>query len=168
MAMGTPRAPMNSRAAPMRYRLYLHAAVLSVVVVCLEGCEHSALMRISRENEAAERRIYQKEHYVANLQDQNRRLAEEKNRLIAELNTKKLTLSEMSSRLEVLRNQNASVAATNEAKRREKQQVEARLRQYQGEISSLDSDTSLSDSAKRDRIEKLRSEIRTYLQMGLR
>lgn len=152
----------------MRNRFHLHAAVLSVVVVCLEGCEHSALMQISRENEAAEKRIYQKQHSVGDLQDQNRQLAEEKNRLIAELNTKKLTLSEMSSRLGVLRHQNANVAATNEAKRREKERVEARLRQYQGEISSLKSDTSLSDSAKRDRIEKLRSEIRTYLEMGLR
>lgn len=152
----------------MRNRFHLHAAALSVVVVCLEGCEHSALMRMSRGNEAAERRIYQKEYYVGDLQNQNRQLAEEKNRLVAELNTKKLTLSEMSSRLEVLRHQNASVAATNEAKRREKEQVEARLRQYQREISSLNSDTGLSESAKRDRIDKLRSEIRMYLEMGLR
>ncbi|MGH8588908.1 MAG: hypothetical protein ACREXX_06085 [Gammaproteobacteria bacterium] len=152
----------------MRYRFHLQAAVLSVVVVCLEGCEHSALVRMGRENEAAERRIHQKTVYIDDLQNQNRRLAEEKTLLIAELNTKKLTLSEMSARLELLRHQNASVAATNEAKRREKEQVEARLRQYQREISSLDSDTSLSDSAKRDRIEKLRSEIRVYLEMGLR
>jgi len=149
----------------MRNRFHLHAAMLSMVVLCLEGCEHSALMRMSRENEAAERRIYQKEYYVGDLQNQNRRLAEEKTQLIAELNTKKLTLSEMSARLEVLRHQNASVAATNEAKRREKGKVEARLRQYQREISSLNSDTSLSDSAKRERIEKLRSEIRVYLEM---
>jgi septal ring factor EnvC (AmiA/AmiB activator) len=156
----------------MRNWFHLYAAVLSVVVVCLEGC---TLMQISRENEAAERRIYQKQYYVGDLQNQNRRLAEEnrqlaeeKTRVIAELNAKKLTLSEMSSRLELLRRQNASIAATNEAKRREKEQVEARLRQYQGEISSLNSDTSLSDSAKRDRIEKLRSEIRMYLEMGLR
>jgi hypothetical protein len=55
----------------------------------------------------------------------------------------------------------------NERQLREKQRAEAEIQKFQAEISRLNSDDRLSDKLKRERIESLKTQIKTYLQLML-
>ncbi|CAN5721795.1 hypothetical protein BH18PSE1_BH18PSE1_11290 [soil metagenome] len=142
---------------------------LSVVVLgSMGGCEQSALMQLSRETNEAEQRFLVKQQHLSGLEEQNRALMEEKNRLLLELETQQVSLSDLDSRLAALRKENARMAAHTERERQDRAHAEAALRKYQNQVSTLSTDSQLSAEVRRKRIDALKKEIKTYLELGLR
>jgi len=132
------------------------------------GCEQSALMQLSRETNEAEQRFLVKQQHLSGLEEQNRALMEEKNRLLLELETQQVSLSDLDSRLAALRKENARMAAHTERERQDRAHAEAALRKYQNQVSTLSTDSQLSAEVRRKRIDALKKEIKTYLELGLR
>jgi hypothetical protein len=64
--------------------------------------------------------------------------------------------------------QNTHTAAITERERHKKANAEVRLAQYQQRINSLANNNDISNDAKQNRIDTLKKEIKTYLEMGLR
>ncbi|MGH8531937.1 MAG: hypothetical protein ACREV1_04205 [Gammaproteobacteria bacterium] len=145
-------------------RLCLSVAVLG----SMGGCEQSALMQLSRETNEAEQRVLVKQQHLSGLEVQNRALIEEKNRLLRELETEQVSFSDLDSRLAVLRKENARMAAHTERERQDRAHADAALRKYQHQVSTLTTDNQLSPDAKHKRIDALKKEIKTYLELGLR
>lgn len=145
-------------------RLCLSVAVLG----SMGGCEQSALMQLSRETNEAEQRVLVKQQHLSGLEVQNRVLMEEKNRLLRELETEQVSLSDLDSRLAALRKKNARMAAHTERERQDRAHADAALRKYQHQVSTLTTDDQLSADAKHKRIDALKKEIKTYLELGLR
>jgi hypothetical protein len=69
--------------------------------------------------------------------------------------------------LDRLRIENARLKVDNERQQMEKQRAEAEIQKFQAEISRLNSDNRLPDKAKKERIESLKKQIKTYLQLML-
>ncbi|MGH8489122.1 MAG: hypothetical protein ACREXS_09735 [Gammaproteobacteria bacterium] len=132
------------------------------------GCEQSALMQLSRETNEAEQRVLVKQQHLSGLEEQNRALIEEKNRLLRELETEQVSFSDLDSRLAALRKENARMTARTERERQDRAHADAALRKYQHQVSTLTTDNQLSPDAKRKRIDALKKEIKTYLELGLR
>lgn len=132
------------------------------------GCEQSALMTMRTQNQQAEQRIAAKELELQQTRDQQRVLTEEKQRLISELDSKKLTLDQLHAELDQLERQNARIKASTNLQAKEKQALEAQIRQYRNEIDALQSNQEMSLADKEKRIEELRQKIKAYLEMGLR
>lgn len=145
-------------------RLCLSVAVLA----SMGGCEQSALMQLSRETNEAEQRVLVKQQHLSGLEEQNRALIEEKNRLLRELETEQVSFSDLDSRLAALRKENARMTARTERERQDRAHADAALRKYQHQVSTLTTDNQLSPDAKRKRIDALKKEIKTYLELGLR
>lgn len=142
---------------------------LSVVVLgSMGGCAQSALMQLSRETNDAEQRVLVKQQHLSGLEERNRALMEEKNRLLRELETQQVSLSDLDSRLAALQKENARMTAHTERERQDRSHADAALRKYQHQVSTLTTDNQLSTDAKRKRIDALKKEIRTYLELGLR
>lgn len=142
---------------------------LSVVVLgSMGGCEQSALMQLSRETNEAEQRVVVKQQHLSGLEEQNRALVDEKNRLLRELETQQVSLSDLDSRLAALRKENARMAAHTERDRQDRAHAEAALQKYQNQVSTLSTDGQLSAEVRRKRIDALKKEIKTYLELGLR
>ncbi len=142
---------------------------LSVVVLgSMGGCEQSALVQLSRETEEAEQRVLVKQQHLSGLEEQNRALVEEKNRLLRELETQQVSLRDLGSRLAALRKENAGMAAHTERERQNRAHTDAALRKYQQQVSTLTTHDQLSPDAKRKSIDALKNEIKTYLELGLR
>lgn len=148
----------------MRARLWLSV----VVLLSMGGCEQSALMQLSRETDEAGQRVLVKQQYLSGLETQNRTLMAEKDHLLRELETEQTNLRELDSRLAALRKENARIATRTERERQDRANADATLRRYQNKVSTLTTDNQLSADAKRKRIDALKKEIKTYLELGLR
>lgn len=139
-----------------------------VVLLSISGCEQSALMQLSRETDEAGQRVLVKQQYLSGLETQNQTLVAEKDHLLRELETERMNLRELDSRIAALRKENARIATRTERERQDRANADAALRKYQNQVSTLTADTQLSPDAKRNRIKTLKKEIKTYLEMGLR
>jgi len=73
----------------------------------------------------------------------------------------------LNSGLEKLRQENGRLKAENESQQREKQRVETDIKKFQAEIAALNNDDRLSDQAKREKVESLKKQLKTYLQLML-
>jgi tetratricopeptide (TPR) repeat protein len=84
---------------------------------------------------------------------------------------KKLTPPEEIKRLdgglEEIRQENARITAENERQKKEKENLEAQLQKFQAELRRLSSDDRVSDKAKRERIESLKKQIKSNLEIML-
>lgn len=118
-----------------------------------------------RENEERADRIVVKEEELNYLEDENRRLLEKRDDLLASLDNKKMTLSELYENLEELRLENARLLARNEKQRLRKNQIEEKIRAYQDQIMALKEGNRVSEEEKRKRIAALKQQIRNYLEI---
>ncbi|MGH9958362.1 MAG: hypothetical protein ACREBC_14715 [Pyrinomonadaceae bacterium] len=125
-------------------------------------------MQLSRETDEAGQRVLVKQQYLSGLETQNRTLMAEKDHLLRELETEQTNLRELDSRLAALRKENARIATRTERERQDRANADATLRRYQNKVSTLTTDNQLSADAKRKRIDALKKEIKTYLELGLR
>src|SRR5262245_40447775 len=97
-------------------------------VFSFAGCGQSALLQMRRENTEAETRIATKEQELKTEDDQQVVLLREQKNLLAELDSKQMTLNELNAKLDNLRKNNARIKADTEAQQKQKQNLESRLR----------------------------------------
>jgi chromosome segregation ATPase len=142
--------------------------LLSLLVLCsfaaISGC---TVAKLRQESGEMETRIDQKEQDLKQVENRQPVLLAERKKLLSELDTKQVTLSELYSGLDRLKQENARLKVDNERQQKEKQRVESEIQKFQAEITRLNSDTRLSDNVKRERIDSLKKQIKTYLELML-
>jgi peptidoglycan hydrolase CwlO-like protein len=147
--------------AGMHTRFFI-VAVCSCVVI--SGC---TLAKLQQESGEMETRIDQKEQDLKQIENRQTVLLSERKKLLSELDNKQVTLNELYSGLDRLRKENARLKVDNERQQKEKQRVESEIQKFQAEISRLNSDDRLPDKVKKERIESLKKQIKTYLELML-
>lgn len=132
----------------------------------LSGC---TIIEMQNQNEAAVQRIGEKGHQAEQIEQENRMLHAEGQRLAAELKDKQLSLTDLTNRLTALRQQNEKLQAGTLEERNKKAAVDAKIQSYQREIATLGNGRSseISPAQKAQRVEELKSRIRDYLDIGL-
>lgn len=140
---------------------------LTTAVTVLCGCE-SALLNMRDENRLAEQRISQKERDLRDIEAQQTALEQEKTQLLATLDNSRGEVDRVSEQLTRLREENARLTTENAAQKRKQKEVETRLKSYQERINATETNSSLDTEQKQKRIDELKNEIRTYLELGLR
>lgn len=146
----------------MRYFRIVWLATLPGLLVA--GC---ALQEMSRGLHADEARLNEKQVALAQAESEQAALAATTRRLVDDLQSRRLTLDELSQRLAQLDQQNRKTAASDEQLRRRKQQLEARVRDYQTRIAELQRSNAPSTADKQRRVDELKTEIHNQLLLGL-
>ena len=131
------------------------------------ACGQSALLQMRRDNEASEVRIDSKERELQAHEHQRTALLNEQKELLAEMETKQLTLLDLHAKLDQLRKKNGEINADNAAQQREKDSLDLQLRRYQADIAGLQKNDRLPADEKRKRIEDLKKQISAHLKLML-
>jgi septal ring factor EnvC (AmiA/AmiB activator) len=138
------------------------------------GCGQSALLEMRRENTEAETRIATKQQELNVQEDQRAALLREQKNLLAELDTRQMTLSELNAKLDNLRKDNAVIKADTEAQQKQKERLDSRIKtmqddikKYQKEIKVLETNDRLSADEKRKRKEELNKQINAHFKLLL-
>jgi chromosome segregation ATPase len=132
-------------------------AIFSFLI--LFGCK-SALLDLKDDNQVRTERIGLKQSELANLENQNQQLLQEKNSFLSELDQKNISLSDLNARLAKIKAANAKIRTDTEAKRKKKAALAKTLDQYTTEINLLNKDSSLGAVEKKKKIEELKQQIR--------
>jgi peptidoglycan hydrolase CwlO-like protein len=135
--------------------------------VIMAACEHSALMQVRRDNTERAIRIAEKERELTIHEDQRTALVREQKNLLADLETKQMTVNELNAKLEHLRKENAQTTAETEAQQKKKESLESQLRKYQADLAAIPKDNRLPDPEKRKRIDELKKQISAHLKLML-
>ena len=136
-------------------------------IIAVSGC---TVAKLQQESGEMGTRIVQKEQDLNQLRSRQTTLLAERERLLSEIDDKHVTLNELNSGLERLRQENGRLGSDNERQQREKQRVESDIQKFQAEITRLNrlnSDDRVSDKVKTERIESLKKQIKAYLQLML-
>jgi septal ring factor EnvC (AmiA/AmiB activator) len=138
------------------------------------GCGQSALLEMRRENTEAETRIATKQQELNVQEDQRAALLREQKNLLAELDTRQMTLSELNAKVDNLRKDNAVIKADTEAQQKQKERLDSRIKtmqddikKYQKEIKVLETNDRLSADEKRKRKEELNKQINAHFKLLL-
>jgi hypothetical protein len=127
------------------------------------GCR-SALLDTMRENEAAEKRLVEKDVELRTLEDQNKYLLQEKEKLASDLDHQTMTLEELNARLNELKLENSRIKAATDAEKKKKTKAARSLERYSKEVKTLSGDNDLSISEKEQKIKKLKQQIKENLE----
>jgi septal ring factor EnvC (AmiA/AmiB activator) len=144
----------------MRLRLF---SVIFCLPLALAAC---ALAQMQREIPEKEHSIYVKESELRDLEDQQKKLVEEKQRLRSEIDSKRMTADDLYVKLDNLRRENARIKASTDQQRDQKKNFEMRVRQYMDQTNALKNNAQLPEEEKKRRIQELKDQIKLYLQMG--
>jgi chromosome segregation ATPase len=113
-------------------------------------------------------RVMEKESSLTQLEGRQSALTEERTKLLSEIDNNQVTLTDLHAGLDRIRQEIGRLRAETETQQREKQRVEARLQEFQTEISRLRDDQHRpADTAKRERIDSLKKQIKSYLEVML-
>jgi chromosome segregation ATPase len=134
-------------------------------IIAVSGC---TVAKLQQESGAMETRIAQKGQDLDDLESRRTALLAERTRLLTEIDNKQVTLNDLSSGLERLRQENARLRSDNELQQSEKRRLEAEIQRFQTEISRLDGNDQISEKVKKERIESLKKQIKSYLEIMLR
>jgi chromosome segregation ATPase len=140
---------------------------LSFCAFLIAACEQSALLQMRRENVEREGRIASKERELTTHEDQRTALVREQKNLLAELETKQMTVNELNAKLDQLRKENARTQAETEAQQKKKETLELQLKKYQADIAGVQKNERLPAEDKRKRIEELKKQISAHLKLML-
>ena len=132
------------------------------IVVC--GC---TLTQLQQESGPLQVRIKDKESSLSELESRQSALSAEKTRLLSQIDDHQVTLADLHAGLGRIRQEIGRLQAETEPQHREKQRVEARLEELQTEIGRLGEEHRASDTAKTERIDALRKQIKAYLEVML-
>jgi hypothetical protein len=132
---------------------------------CLGGC---AITQMRTENERLGGQLRVKEQQLQREQETQESLQAANRRLLDDLQSRELTVSELGQRLQDLRRLNAATAATTEAQRQLKAERDRHLGQAANEVRSMQQvqqDTTSSQDAKARQLEARRRELRKKLEL---
>jgi chromosome segregation ATPase len=130
-----------------------------VSFLALFGCK-SALLDLKNDNQVVAERINMKQSELANLENQNQQLLQEKNKLLSELDQKNISLSELNIRLEKIKEANSKIKTDTAAKKKKRAALSKALDRYSAEINALSKDSNIGDAEKKKKIEELKNQIR--------
>ena len=140
------------------------SAVAFVSLFLSSAC---ALTQLQRENEESQRRIDEKEQALQAQEAQRSALLSQQKRLLADLESKQMTLSEISAKLVDLQRENDQIKADTAAQRKTQERLDSQLRQYKADIAALEKNNSLPNVEKQKRIEELKKQISAQLKLML-
>jgi septal ring factor EnvC (AmiA/AmiB activator) len=144
----------------MRLRLF---SVIFCLPLVLAAC---ALIQMQRDIPEKEHNIYVKESELRDAENQQKKLAEEKQRLRSEIDSKRMTADDLYAKLDNLRRENARIKASTDQQREQKKNFEMRVRRYMDQTNALKNNAQLPEEEKKRRIQELKDQIKLYLQMG--
>ena len=142
----------------------IRSVLVVALVLALCGC---TIAQLQQESGQMQTRIVYKEANLSQLESERLALAAERTQLISDIDTKQLTLNELDAGLERLRRANSRLRTQTEQQQREKQRVDVEIEKLQAQIIQVRNEPSASDRAKMERVEALRQQIKTRLQILL-
>jgi chromosome segregation ATPase len=131
-------------------------------VLALCGC---TIAQLEQESGQMRTRIVYKEANLGELERERVALAAERTKLLSDIDTKQLTLTDLDAGLERLRRANSRLTTETAQQQREKQRVDVAIQKLQAEISRVRDEPSASDRAKMERVEALKQQIKAQLQI---
>ena len=138
--------------------------LLAGAVLVLFGC---TIAQLQQESGQMQTRIVYKEDNVMQLERERVALAAERTKLLSDIDTKQLTLTDLHAGLERLRQANSRLRTETAQQQREKQRVDGAIQNLQAEISRARNEPSASDLAKMERVEALKRRIKAELDILL-
>jgi hypothetical protein len=124
-----------------------------------------AIVEMRAENKRIEQQVHAKEQQLADAQQTQAALQAERGRLLADLQTRQMTIGDMSRRLGELQRLNAATAAATQEQLREKALREQQLGDAARQVKALEKDTSLSNEAKQRRLDEVRRKLMDTLKV---
>lgn len=144
--------------------LRIRSLLVACHVVAVYGC---TIAQLQQESGQMTTRIADKEANLTRLESQRASLVAERQRLLTEIDTKQVTLSDLDAGLERIRQENSRLRSNTEQQQKEKERVEAEVQKLQAEARRLGNDDRLSEATKKERIEALKKQIKDYLNVML-
>jgi chromosome segregation ATPase len=139
--------------------------VLSIAVACVVwGC---TAIELKKEADEQQRRVDQKEQELRSAQSEQARLESEKQKLLKDLDDKRMTTDELQSKLARLRKENANAVAATEEQRRKKKALHERIQQYEAQLESVKRNKTMAADERTKYVEHLKKEIKKQLEVSL-
>lgn len=140
-------------------------ACVSMILACgLAGC---TIAELRRDVDRTQSRIDEKQQVLQAGETRRDALEQERQRFVADLDGKRMSLDEMNRRLEQLQAQNRRASATTAQQQAQQRRLDEQIDKHRTEIAQLQKRDDVSDEDKRRRIEQLRQEIRKQLELQL-
>ena len=128
----------------------------------LAGC---TVTQMKADNQRQEQQVQAKEQELQRAQQRQAELQAERQRLLDDLRTRELTLTEMSRRLEEMQRLNAATVAATGEQQRQKVQREKALADASAQVKALERAPELAPDAKAKRLEDVRKQLRKTLEL---
>ena len=141
-----------------------YSAAAFVALFLSSAC---AITQLQRENEESQRRIDEQERVLQAQESQRAAQLSRQRKLLAELESKQMTLSELNARLGDLQRENDRIKADTAAQRNTQARLDSQLKQYKADIIALEKNNSLPNAEKQKRIEELKKQISAQLKLML-
>lgn len=142
-----------------------------ILMICgfmtLSGCGQSALMQMQQGIDRREQRIGEKERQILELEREEKALLEVKQRLLSDLAAGKMSLNQLSSKLESLRRENDRTLNETGRQKKERKRLDSKIGYFQDQLKELQMQNSPNEEEKLKKIETLKKEIEAYLKIGL-
>lgn len=138
--------------------------LILVLVASLSGC---TITELQRQERADTERVQLKEANLHTEQERTAAVNSQKEQLAAELSERQVSLDELTARVDQLQAANARDDAANDAARFEHQRLIGKIRDFNTQVAALQQSTDLATEQKQQRIEYLKQQIRTQLDLLL-
>ena len=135
----------------------------AVAASCLLAACTIAEMRA--ENDRREQQVQIKESDLQREQQAQAQLQVERQRLLADLKTRELTVSELKQRLAEMQRLNAQSAATTAEQAQKKARRTQQLNDAAAQVRTLEQDSTSSQEAKARKLEEVRRQLRSTLEV---
>jgi len=138
--------------------------VTSLLLVLVAGC---TIAELNREEKSDEARVRRKEADLQAEQARTNELNQQKEQLTADLTQRQLSLTELTDRVDRIRKANALESTANDAARLERQRLMVKVQETSAQLTALQQSTDGSSAEKQRRIEYLKHQIDTQLELLL-
>lgn len=146
----------------MKAALPYRAGAALLAACCATAC---TIDKMRAENVQRQQQIDAKEQDLQREEQARSALQAERLRLMDDLQSRELSISEMTQRLQQIRRLNAATAAATQAQREQKALREKQLNEAAGNVRALEQETSPNTEAKARRLEAVRRQLRKTLEL---
>jgi chromosome segregation ATPase len=136
----------------------------SLLLILVAGC---TIAELHREEKSDETRVRQREADLQTEQARSNSLNQQKEQLTADLSQRQLSLTELTDRVDQIRKANALASAANDAARLEQKRQIAKVQETSAQLAALQQSTDGSSAEKQRRIEYLKRQIDSQLELLL-
>jgi chromosome segregation ATPase len=136
----------------------------SLLLVLVAGC---TIAELHREEKSDAERVRQKEADLQTEQARTNDLNRQKEQLTADLTERQPSLAELTDRVDQIRKANALESTANDAARLERKRLIVKVQETSAQLTALQQSTDGSSAEKQRRIEYLKHQIDTQLELLL-